>query len=191
MWQIGVLARKPCTFSAQNGSFSAFWHYKNKERLSRGLDVNWHIPSTCLDASRKWFSPGIYSINRASGWLWPENEETPENGQNVRGFQVKTPICHIAPVSHAYPYIPPKRVGKKIAEYQPPPRKGGFSKGGFCRVRCRNQGNEKHPRILGPAAHLPLKAPQPREAYIFAKTTPSKTPLFLIPENISRHPGIG
>ena len=72
MWQIDVLAGKPCTFLVQNGSFSAFWHYKNKEGLSRGLDVNWHIPSTCLDASRKWFSTGIYSINRASGWLWPE-----------------------------------------------------------------------------------------------------------------------
>ena len=31
-------------FGVQNGSFSAFWHYKNKERLSRGLDVKWHIP---------------------------------------------------------------------------------------------------------------------------------------------------
>ena len=39
-------------FLVQDGSFSAFWHYKNKERLSRVLDVKWHIPSTCLDASR-------------------------------------------------------------------------------------------------------------------------------------------
>ena len=66
MWQTGVLTGKPCTFLVQIGSFSAFWHYKNKERLSRGLDVKWHIPSTCLDASRKWFSTGIYSINSAS-----------------------------------------------------------------------------------------------------------------------------
>ena len=41
MWQIGVLTGKLCTFLVQNGSFSAFWHYKNKERLSRGLDVKW------------------------------------------------------------------------------------------------------------------------------------------------------
>ena len=104
MWQIGVLAGKPCENAnlVQNGSFSAFWHYKNKEGRSRGLDVNWYIPSTCLDASRKWFSTGIYSINRASGWLWPENEETPENDQKVHGFQVRTPICHIVPVSRAY-----------------------------------------------------------------------------------------
>ena len=74
MWQIGVLTGKPCTFLVQNGSFSAFWHYKNKERLSKGLDVKLHIPSTCLDASRKWFSTGIYSINRASEWPWhPRN----------------------------------------------------------------------------------------------------------------------
>ena len=53
MWQIGVLTGKPCTFCVQNGSFSAFWRYKNKERVSRGLDVKWHIPSLCLDASRK------------------------------------------------------------------------------------------------------------------------------------------
>ena len=50
---------------------------QNKERLSRGLDVKWHIPSTCLDAYRKWFSIGIYSINRASEWLWLETQGTP------------------------------------------------------------------------------------------------------------------
>ena len=65
MWQIGILTGKPCTFLAQNGSFSALWRYKNKERLSRDLDVKWHIPSTCLDAFKKWVSIGIYSINRA------------------------------------------------------------------------------------------------------------------------------
>ena len=53
MWQIGVLTGKPCTFLVQNGSFSAFWHYKNKERVSGGLDVKWHISSTSLDASIK------------------------------------------------------------------------------------------------------------------------------------------
>ena len=51
------------------------------------------------------------------------------------------------------------------------PRKGGFSKwGGFCRVRCRGQGNKKYPSILGPAVHLAVRAPQLREACIFAKT---------------------
>ena len=30
-------------------------------------------------------------------------QETPQNGQNVHRFQVRTPICHIVPVSHAYP----------------------------------------------------------------------------------------
>ena len=55
----------------KSGSFSAFWHYQNKE----ALDVKRHIPSSCLDASRKCSSIGIYSINRASEWLWLDNEE--------------------------------------------------------------------------------------------------------------------
>ena len=69
MWQIGILTGKPCTFLVQIRSFSAFWHYKNNERASRGFDVTWHVPSTCLVASRKWSSTGIYSINRASEQL--------------------------------------------------------------------------------------------------------------------------
>ena len=89
-------------FGVPNGSFSAFWHYKNKERLSRGLDVKMARSSTCLDASKKWLFTGIYSINRASEWLWLENQEAPQNGQNVHGFPVRTPICHIVPVSRAY-----------------------------------------------------------------------------------------
>ena len=32
------------------------------------------------------------------------NPRTPQNGQNVHGFQVRTPICHIVPVSRAYVY---------------------------------------------------------------------------------------
>ena len=74
MWQIGVLTGKPCTFLVQAGSFLAFWHHK-KWRVSRGLDVKWHIPSTCHDASRKWFSTGICNINRASQWLWQKPKE--------------------------------------------------------------------------------------------------------------------
>ena len=85
----------------------AFWHYKNKERVSKGLDMKWHIPSTCLDAPRKWFSTGIYSIKRAFEWLWLETQEAPLNGQNVHGFQARTPICHIVPVARAYPSPPP------------------------------------------------------------------------------------
>ena len=55
MWQIGVLTGKPCTFFVQNGSFSAFWHYKNKERLLMSSDVKWHIPFTCLDTCKRGF----------------------------------------------------------------------------------------------------------------------------------------
>ena len=42
-----------------------------------GSDVKWHVPSTCLDACKKRFSIGIYSVNRASERLWPETQETP------------------------------------------------------------------------------------------------------------------
>ena len=34
-------------------------------------------------------------------------QETHQNDQNVHGFQVRTPICHIVPVSRAYPAPPP------------------------------------------------------------------------------------
>ena len=94
-------------FLVQNGSFSAFWHCKNKERLLMGSDVKWHIPSTCLDARKKKFSIGIYSINRASERLWLETPKSPQNGQNVHGFPVRTTVCHIVPVSRAYPPPPP------------------------------------------------------------------------------------
>ena len=49
----GVFTWKPCTSStsAQHGSFSEFWHYGNKESFLRVMDVKWHLPSPCLDAS--------------------------------------------------------------------------------------------------------------------------------------------
>ena len=75
MWQTGVLIGKVCTSLVQNGSFWAFWHHKIR-RLLRGSDVKWHFPSTCLDASKKSCSFGIYSVDRASEWLWLETRET-------------------------------------------------------------------------------------------------------------------
>ena len=105
MWQIGVLTGKSCTFLVQNGSFSRFLYYKNKERISRGLDVKWHIPSICLDAFTEWVSIA---------------QETPQNGQNVHGFQVRTPICHIVHVSSAYPPTRP------LNPPRPPPLGGRF-----------------------------------------------------------------
>ena len=106
MWQIGVLTGKPCIFLVQNGSFSAFWHYKNKERLLVGSDVKWHISSKCLDVCKKRFSIGMYSINRAFERLWLETQETPEIGQNVHGFQVKNAnLPHCA----CFTRLPPKR----------------------------------------------------------------------------------
>ena len=54
------------------------------------------------------------------------------------------------------------------------PRKGGFSKGGFCRVQCHAQGNKKYARILGPAVCLALRATAKKGVY-FCKP-PSEKP---------------
>ena len=56
-------------------------------------------------------------------------------------------------------------------------KKGGFSKGGFSRVQCHDQGNKTIPRLLGPAVRLALRAPQPREAYSFLQKPTLKTSL--------------
>ena len=57
----------------------------------------------------------MHSINKASAWLWLKAQQTPQNGQNVHRLQVRTPICHIVPVSRAYPYTPPTpKVTKSI-----------------------------------------------------------------------------
>ena len=42
--------RETVHFLGPKWVFSAFWHYKNKERVSRGLDAKWHIPSACLES---------------------------------------------------------------------------------------------------------------------------------------------
>ena len=91
-------------FLVQNGSFSAFWHYKNKVRLLRGSDVKCHIPSTCLDASKKWFSIGMYSIKQGfpSGYDWKPKKAL-KMAKMCTVFQVRTPTCHIVTVSRTYP----------------------------------------------------------------------------------------
>ena len=50
----------------------------------------------------------------------------PSNGQNVHRFQVRTPICHIVPVSRAYGYMggskenPPKKQGFFLFAHKKP-----------------------------------------------------------------------
>ena len=61
--------------------------------------------------------------------------------------------------------------------------KGGFSKGGFCRIQCHAQESKEKPRTQDPAVHLALTAPRSREACSFAKNPPSKSPLSLVPES--------
>ena len=66
--------------------------------------MKWHIPSTCLDASRKWFSTGIYSINKASEWLWLEIEGTPQMAKmcTVSGLERQFATLYLfhAPTPH-------------------------------------------------------------------------------------------
>ena len=83
------------------GHFQRFGTTKMR-RDFRGV---WTQNGTFLHLSRclqKVAFTGIYSKNRASGWLWLENQDAPQNGQNVHSFPVRTPICHIVPVSRAY-----------------------------------------------------------------------------------------
>ena len=82
-------------------------------------------------------------------------------------------------------------------------KKRNFGSYGFASKRLRNQEKEglakgvsvssivapntrNYPRILDPAVHLALGTPQPREAYILAKTPFLKNPLFMVPERQSR-----
>ena len=85
-----------------------------------------------------------------------------QNGGCMNGVTAHT----IAPLVAPYCAIP--------RDYLHEPRKGGFSKGGFCRVQGHAQGNKKYPKVLGAAVHLALTASRPREA--------SKKPLFLVPD---------
>ena len=39
-----------------------------------------------------------------------ETQQTPQAGQKVHRFQVRTPICHIVPVSRAYPPQPQPQI---------------------------------------------------------------------------------
>ena len=60
------------------------------------------------------------------------------------------------------------------------PRKGETQRG-FPQSRASRPRNRKIPSTLGPAVHLALRAPQPREGYILAKTPSKKNP-FLVPD---------
>ena len=67
-----------------------------------------------------WFSTGISRIKRAFKWLCLKTRQTPQSGQNVHRFQVRTPICHIVPVSRAYGYIYPPPPNSPYTPLAPP-----------------------------------------------------------------------
>ena len=87
-------------------------------------------------------------------------------------------VCTSSNPKHLYDDMSKGRLFREATLVQEP-RKGGFGKGRFCRVQCRTQGDKKYPSMLGPAVHLALRAPHPREARIFAQTLPlQKNSLF-------------
>ena len=48
--------------------------------------------------------------------------------------------------------------------------KGVLAKGGSAELNVMPNETKNYPTMLGPAVHWALRAPQPREAYIFAQT---------------------
>ena len=101
MWQLRVLTGKPCTFGVQNGSFSAFWHYENKERL---LKNGTFLLLVLLAPESGFLLEFVAQTGLPSAMA--RAPKPPQNGENVHGFQVRTPICHIVPVSRTYPPRP-------------------------------------------------------------------------------------
>ena len=85
--------------------------------MSSGFDVELHIPLFSWRLQKVFFFTGIYSTNRASNWLWLQNQENPQNGQNVCDFQVRTPICHIVTV---------RKIRAPIKIKSPPPKMRNF-----------------------------------------------------------------
>ena len=66
-----------------------FRHFsKNKARLPRGLDVKWHIPSTCLDAAKKWFSIGFFEHKQAKCTQLPGQHVDFPNGTDFAHLRV-------------------------------------------------------------------------------------------------------
>ena len=68
--------------------------------------MKWFYPSPHLDVPQIGFS----NMNRISDLLRPKTQEASQNGQHVRGFQARTPICQTVPTSRAHaPTTPPLR----------------------------------------------------------------------------------
>ena len=53
--KLAVLQRNRALFGVKNGDFRHFHDIENKQRVSRGVDVESHILSTCLDALKEVF----------------------------------------------------------------------------------------------------------------------------------------
>ena len=120
MWQIGVLTGKTVHFFwSKMGHFRRFWHYKNKERVSKGLDVKWHIPSTCLDASRKVVF--YWNLQHKQGFRWAVARNPSKALKIAKMCTVSRLECQFATL---YLFHAPTRTGPPSAAgilYPPPP----------------------------------------------------------------------
>ena len=96
------------------------------------------------------FSTGTSSINRTFKWLYLKTRQTPQNGQNVHRFQVRTPICHIVPVSRTY----------VVGGVFPVENKGKGEGIGEGRDRQRNRQVNAQALSKLPFSKLPLVFPQ-------------------------------
>ena len=65
------------------------------KRVSRGLDVKWDIPSSCLDAANHGFSIGIHCVSRPSNCLWFESKKALKMGKLGTAFGLERPFCQI------------------------------------------------------------------------------------------------
>ena len=84
------------------GHLSANLQYKHKERFSRVsmwnctfLYLSWRL--------QKWLFGGIYSVNRGSNRPALEFKKAFKMGKMCTASRLERPICHIVPLSRAYP----------------------------------------------------------------------------------------
>ena len=101
MWQIGVLAGKPRTFGvlALQKYGETFEEFGGE--MAHSCYLSWCLKKVVF----------YWNLWHKQSFLvaMAGNARDPSNGQILHRFQVRTRICHIVPVSCAYPHIPPKK----------------------------------------------------------------------------------
>ena len=62
------------------------------------------------------------------------------------------------------------------AYFKHKPRKGGFSKGGFCKVQCHAHGNKKMPKDIGPSSTFGTQSVTAKRGIPLCRNPLLKTP---------------